>query len=244
MKPFLLLSTRPEDDAAEGEREAIVRLAGISDADLVQVRVEEPPLGTQNLDHYSGVFLGGGPYNASDTDKSALQVRVEADLNRVIDDVVARDFPFFGLCYGVGALTGRLGGVVDRSVGEEVGVVTATLTAEGRADPIFAGVPSELQAFTAHKEGCRLLAPGATLLATGVECPVQAFRIGRRVYATQFHPELDSAGLAARIRIYRDAGYFDPADTETLVAFAESSTITAAVHTMLRNFVELAAQSR
>ena len=244
MKPFLLLSTRPEDDAAAGEREAIVRLAGLADDDLVQVRVEESPLPPVDLDQFAGVFLGGGPYNSSDTHKSALQVRVEADLNRVIDEVVARDYPFFGLCYGVGALTGRLGGVVDRSVGEEVGVVTATLTAEGQADPIFAGVPGILQAFTAHKEGCRLPAPGATVLATGVQCPVQAFRIGRRVYATQFHPELDSAGLAARIRIYRDAGYFDPADTDKLVAFAESSTITAEVHRMLRNFVELAAQSR
>ena len=131
MKPFLLLSTRPEDDAAAGEREAIVRLAGLADDDLVQVRVEESPLPPVDLDQFAGVFLGGGPYNSSDTHKSALQVRVEADLNRVIDEVVSRDFPFLGLCYGVGALTGRLGGVVDRSVGEEVGVVTATLTAEG-----------------------------------------------------------------------------------------------------------------
>ncbi|MHA6511628.1 glutamine amidotransferase [Tessaracoccus sp. Z1128] len=240
MKPFLLLSTRPEDDAAAGELEAVARLAGLAADDVVQVRVEAAPAPVVDLDSYSGVFLGGGPFNSSDTHKSALQVRVEADLDRIITEVVERDFPFFGLCYGVGALAGRMGGVVDRSVGEDVGVVTATLTDEGRADPIFDGVPDQFHAFTAHKEGCRILAPGAALLATGVTCPVQAFRLGKRVYATQFHPELDSAGLAARIRIYRDAGYFDPADTEDLVALAESSTITHAVHGMLRNFVGLA----
>ncbi len=64
MKPFLLLSTRPEDAAAEGEREAIIRLAGLREADLVQFRVEEAPLPELDLNDYTGIFLGGGPYNA------------------------------------------------------------------------------------------------------------------------------------------------------------------------------------
>lgn len=240
MKPFVLLSTRPEDDAAEGEREAIVRLAGLRDDDVVQVRLGDDPMQPIDLQSFDGVILGGGPYNASDADKSPTQRRAEAVIARVMDAAVAADFPFFGLCYGVGALTQHLGGVVDRTVGEDVGVVTATLTAEGRADPIFDGIPDTFHAFTAHKEGCRLLAPGAVMLASGDACPVQAFRMGRHVYATQFHPELDSAGLAARIRIYRDAGYFNPEDTDDLVALAESSTITAEIHTMLVNFVRLA----
>jgi len=240
VRPFLLLSTRPEDDAAEGEREAIVRLAGLRPDELVQIRVEAAAVPSLDPTQYAGVFLGGGPFNASDTDKSAVQLRAEADIARVLDVVVARDLPFLGLCYGVGALTAHFGGVVDRSVGEDVGVVTSTLTDEGRADPLFDGIPDRFRAFTAHKEGCRVPAAGATVLATGVACPIQAFRLGRNVYATQFHPELDSAGLAARIRIYRDAGYFDPADTEKLVAFAETSTISDEVHLMMTNFVRIA----
>lgn len=241
MKPFVLLSTRPEDDAAEGEREAIVRLAGLRDEDVVQVRLGDAAVAPIDLTRYAGVILGGGPFNASDTDKSAAQLRAEAVIAQVMDEAVADDFPFIGLCYGVGALTQHLGGVVDRTVGEDVGVVTATLTPEGRVDPIFEGIPDTFHAFTAHKEGCRLVAPGAVVLASGdAACPVQAFRVGRNVYATQFHPELDSAGLAARIRIYRDAGYFDPSATEDLVALAESSTITASIHDMLVNFVRLA----
>lgn len=239
MKPFVLLSTRPEDDAAEGEREAIVRLAGLRDDDVVQLRLGGAPVDV-DLDGYAGVILGGGPFNASDTDKSPTQLRAEAVIARVMDEAVARDLPFMGLCYGVGALTQHLGGIVDRTVSEDVSVVTASLTDEGRADPVFEGIPDTFRAFTAHKEGCSVPAPGAVVLATGTTCPVQAFRIGRNVYATQFHPELDSAGLAARIRIYRDAGYFDPADTDDLVALAESSTITSEIHTMLVNFVRLA----
>ena len=71
-------------------------------------------------------------------------------------------------------------------------------------------------------------------------CPVQAFRVGTKVYATQFHPELDSAGLAARIRIYRDAGYFAPEETEQLVRYAMDTQPTPEVHRMLTNFVSIA----
>ncbi|WP_197512259.1 hypothetical protein [Tessaracoccus coleopterorum] len=39
----------------------------------------------------------------------------------MIDDVIERDFPFLGLCYGVGVLTSTLGGVVDRTYGEAPG---------------------------------------------------------------------------------------------------------------------------
>jgi GMP synthase (glutamine-hydrolysing) len=48
------------------------------------------------------------------------------------------------------------------------------------------------------------------ILAYSESCPVQAFRVGTRVYATQFHPELDLDGLATRIEVYKYAGYFEP----------------------------------
>ena len=37
--------------------------------------------------------------------------------------------------------------------------------------------------------------PGAALLATNDACPVQAYRVGDRLYATQFHPEPTAARL-------------------------------------------------
>lgn len=243
---FLLLSTRPEADAAEGEREAIVRLAGLRDDEVRQVRLDAGPMPELDLDDYAGIFLGGGPFNSSDADKSPLQRRVEADLNRVVDEVVARDLPFLGLCYGVGALAGRLDGTVDRTFGEGVGAAEVTLTTDGATDPLFDGVPATFKGFVGHKEACSALPGSATLLATGDACPVQAFRIGTRVYATQFHPELDARGLAERIRIYQHAGYFDPAETESLVKFAYEAAVTPEVHRILTNFVAIArgAQSR
>ena len=129
-KPFLLLSTRPEDDAVVGERAAILAKAGLEEAELAQHRVERFPLPDLDLGDFAGVLLGGGPFNSSDEDKSELQLRVEADIARVVTDAVERDVPLLGLCYGIGALTSTLGGVVDRTYGEPVGVVDVALTDE------------------------------------------------------------------------------------------------------------------
>ncbi len=69
---------------------------------------------------------------------------------------------------------------------------------------------------------------------------MQAFRVGPRAYATQFHPDLDPRGMAERILIYREAGYFAPEETEELSAFALDADITDEVHAILSNFVRLA----
>jgi GMP synthase (glutamine-hydrolysing) len=65
-------------------------------------------------------------------------------------------------------------------------------------------------------------APGCT----SVTCPVQAFRVGSAVYATQFHPELDAASLCTRIEVYKHAGYFEPAQAGELKARARRSNVT------------------
>jgi GMP synthase (glutamine-hydrolysing) len=76
------------------------------------------------------------------------------------------------------------------------------------------------------------------LLASSPTCPVQAFRIGCHVYATQFHPELDAAGLCTRIDVYKYAGYFEPEQATELKALAYRSKV---VHppAIVRRFVQL-----
>ena len=72
-------------------------------------------------------------------------------------------------------------------------------------------------------------------------CPVQAFRVGSRVYATQFHPELDLDGLATRVEVYRYAGYFDPDEADAVLAAARASGVTETPN-LLGRFVELFAR--
>ena len=237
IRPFLLLSSRPQDDVVAHERAAVARHAGLAPEDVVQIRMERGLFTPLDLARYSGVLLGGSPYNMSDpeSDKTEIQHRVERELGEVLSQVVEEDIPFLGLCYGVGALGHLIGCPIDTTFAEPVSAVTVDLTPAGRDDPILAGVPDSFSAFTGHKEACATAPAGATLLATSATCPVQMFRIGRNVYATQFHPELDIEGITLRIQAYRHFGYFPPEQAEAVIATARRADVGQA-HTILRTF--------
>ncbi len=239
MKPFLLLGTRDEDAAADNEYDAFLGFTGLDETSLHRVRLERRPLGPVDLDAWSGILLGGGPFNASDGPdaKSPVQRRVEAELHALLDEVVGRDFPFLGACYGIGVLGTHRGGTVDRTYAEPISRVPVTLTPAGRTDPLLADLPDGFEAFVGHKEAVRHLPAGAVRLASSPGCPVQAFRVGRHVYATQFHPELDVHGLCTRIEVYKHAGYFDPAEADDLKAMARASLVQEPPK-LLRRFVQ------
>ena len=239
MKPFVLLATRAEDRAAQDEYEAVLRFGGLAPDELRRVRLEAGPMPPIDLDAISGIVVGGSPFTTSvpEHTKSPVQVRVEAELAVLVREVVARDLPFLGACYGVGTLGVLTGGVVDGTYAEAVGAVPVSLTDEGRADPVFGGLPDTFDAFVGHKEAVRVPPPGAVVLATSPACPVQAFRIGTNLYATQFHPELDVPGILTRIDVYRHAGYFAPEEVEELSARV-SRAVVEAPPLVLRAFVE------
>jgi GMP synthase (glutamine-hydrolysing) len=244
VKPFLLLAVRADDAAADNEYESFLACAGLQERDLRRHRLEQRPLGNVDLRDWSAIFLGGGPFNASDPEgsKSPVQRRAEADLRRLFDTVIAADFPFLGACYAIGTLGSHQRAAVDRRYAEPIGAVPVTLTREGRRDPLLRGLPVTFDAFVGHKEAISRLPGHAVLLASSPTCPVQAFRVGSAVYATQFHPELDAAGLCTRIEVYKHAGYFDPAQAGELKAQAHRSNVTCPP-AILRRFVRRYARS-
>jgi GMP synthase (glutamine-hydrolysing) len=241
----LLLATRADDAAADNEYEAFLSFAQLDERDLRRARLEQRALAHVDLEDWSGILLGGGPYNSSDPEerKSPVQRRVEADLRGLLDRVIKADFPFLGTCYGVGTLGSHQGAVIDRRYSEPVGSVPITITREGRRDPLLRGLPVTFDAFVGHKEAISRLPRHAVLLARSPACPVQAFRIGAHVYATQFHPELDAAGLCTRIEVYKHAGYFDPGQAGELKALALGSNVTHPP-AILRRFAERYGQSQ
>ena len=110
MRPFLFLGIRAQDAAADDEYAAVLRCAGLDERDLHRVRLERDELGPLDLDDWSGIVVGGGPWNVSDPadDKDADAAARRGPAGRPGPPVVAADFPFLGACYGVGTL-GRCG---------------------------------------------------------------------------------------------------------------------------------------
>ena len=227
MKPFLFLGTRAEDAAADSEYAAVLACAGLEERDVRRHRLEAAPLGPVDLDDWSGIVLGGGPFNSSDPEesKSPVQRRAEGELRELAERVLERDFPFLGACYGVGVLGGLRGGLVDRTYGEPISATRITLTDAAALDPLLGVLPREFDAFLGHKEAVTRLPAGAVRLASSAACPVQAFRMGQHVYATQYHPELDVEGLCLRIDTYRHHGYFEPGEADGLQAMARTSHV-------------------
>lgn len=241
MRPFLLISTRADDALAEDELRAVLSLTGLPPERVRQWRLERDlfpgPPDDAWLASHAGFLLGGSPFTSSDPDRSPTQVRVEEQLEQLLAVVLARDLPFLGMCYGVGMLARVAGGVIDRAHAEPVGVTRVSLTEAAATDPLLRDVPASFDAFVGHKEATSRLPDGAVLLAGSDACPVQMYRMGEHVYATQFHPELDGAGLALRVDAYRDHGYFDPSEVDALTRLAHAADVGHA-HTVLRNFVQ------
>ena len=237
--PFLLLSIRDEDAAADDEYQAMMRFAGLDQNGMHQIRLTQRSLGPIDFSEWSGIILGGGPYNVSDPpdSKTSTQRRVESELASLTHRIVDRDFPFLGCCYGVGVLGSVVGATVDRSYPEPVAAVTITLTQAGREEPLFADLPDVFDAFGGHKEAASSLPSHVVSLASSPDCPIQAFRVGTNTYATQFHPELDLEGICTRIDVYKDYGYFAPESADTLKSAARKHNIEYPP-TILRRFAE------
>jgi GMP synthase (glutamine-hydrolysing) len=217
--PVLVIQLRPEDATSDNEYQGVLRYGGLRPEETRRMRIERTGIPPLDLEDFAAIIVGGSPFDVStpETGKSAIQKKIEADFNSLFDRVVGRDFPFLGACSGNGLLGRYCGAVISRRFGEPVGGIDLTLTEDGTRDPLLEGLPRSFRALAGHKEACDATPPGAVLLASSPGCPVQMFRVGNNVYATQFHPEADVESFALRINIYKHHGYFAPEDAERLI---------------------------
>lgn len=238
-RPFLILQLRPEDDTADSEFAAILNYGNLEENNVHRIRIEKSGIPENlSLGDYSAVIVGGSPFDIStpEPDKSAIQKKIEQDFHHLFDEIVANDFPFLGACSGCGLLGSYLGAPISTLYGEAVSCATVDITEEGKKDPLLAGFPDRISVLLGHKEACNNTPAGATLLMTGSACPVQMFRIGKNVYATQFHPEGDSEGFTLRIHTYKYHGYFQPHEADSLINTI-SQKDTPYAQKILRRFV-------
>jgi GMP synthase (glutamine-hydrolysing) len=238
--PVLILQLRPEDTTSDSEYACILKYGGLQARDTCRKRIEQQGIPDDlDLEKYSAIIVGGSPFDISTPEdrKSGIQKKIEADFNRLLEQVVARDFPFLGACSGNGLLGNYLGTRISTRYREAVGCVTLQITEAGKQDRLLRGFPDRIDVLLGHKEAVDTLPEGATLLMTGSACPVQMFRIGENVYATQFHPEGDAGEFILRINTYRNHGYFEPQEAEELKKSVCRKT-TPHAQEILRRFVD------
>jgi len=134
---------------------------------------------------YAGLLVLGGPMSANDTGRYPFL----GQTMQLIRDFAAADRPVLGICLGAQIIARTFGGEVYRMERLESGFYTMDVTPDGMRDPVFSALGSDVTSFQNHFEAVRNI-PDAVALAIGGACPIQAFRVGRATYATQFHPEV------------------------------------------------------
>ena len=239
-KPVLIIQLRPEDGTSDNEYQAILKYGELTETQTRRLRIENTGIPEDlSINDYSAIIVGGSPFDISTPadKKSDIQHKIEADFKRLLSQILDQDFPFLGACSGNGLLGSYLGTTISQRYGEAVGCVTLDITEEGKRDPLLKDFPDQIDVMLGHKEACDSVPQGTTLLMTGATCPVQMFRIGNNVYATQFHPEGDSEGFILRIEAYKHYGYFKPQQAEQLTQTV-SQVSTPYAQQILKRFVQ------
>lgn len=234
--PLLYLCVRPQRQAADGEYTSFREGTGLGDA-LQRHDLVREPLPDDAFERFGGFVVGGSPFNLTDpdADKPAEQLRQERDLEAVAAAAADGRTTALFTCYGIGVVTRMLGGEVSREYPEDTGPAGIRLTAAAGDDALFAGMPQTFTALTAHKEGTAAAPPGTVILAENDACPVQAYRVGDRLWATQFHPEPTPQAFTERMAIYRNDGYFEPDEYDVLAARVRAADVAEPL-ALLRRF--------
>ncbi|WP_084779874.1 type 1 glutamine amidotransferase [Planobispora rosea] len=134
------------------------------------------------------IVLGGEAAAWQDEDYPWLPATRDL-IRRSVDTGV----PTLGICLGAQLMTLACGGTVERGGGGlEVGVRRIVPLPGASGDPLFDGLldgPEPAVAVQYHGDAMTRLPEGAVPLATGDAYPNQAYRLGERAWAVQFHPE-------------------------------------------------------
>ncbi|WP_258358551.1 glutamine-hydrolyzing GMP synthase [Moorella sulfitireducens (nom. illeg.)] len=101
--------------------------------------------------------------------------------------------PVLGICYGMQLMAHDLGGRVEAAAGREYGKTGLEVTTD---DPLFAGLPRNMQCWMSHGDYISAPPPGFRVTARSAHTPVAAMSDPeRRLYGVQFHPEVKHTPL-------------------------------------------------
>jgi GMP synthase-like glutamine amidotransferase len=175
-------------------------------ADGVEWRAVELDVGEPipPLDHFDALWVMGGPMDVWDVEEHPWLVPEKRAIRRWVREL---DRPFLGLCLGHQLLAVALGGTCGPQRPPEIGVLDVELTAEGIADPLFAGMPRRQKCLQWHSVRVAEPPEGATVLASSPACRVQAMRIGRHAWSMQYHVEVEPDTVVnwGAVPAYREA---------------------------------------
>ena len=133
-----------------------------------------------------GIILTGGPHSvyaesSPHTTKELFEIGV----------------PILGICYGMQLMAYTLGGEVRSCKVSEYGTIDTSID---EASPLFEGIDRATVSLMSHTDYVARMPEGFKALAHTGDCPVAAMEnAARKLYAVQFHPEVERTKNGTKI---------------------------------------------
>ena len=238
MSKLLFLSLRNGEigpDVAHAEYHDALRATGVSEVDMELRVIDSPDSELGPLDPVSGIIVGGCSLNVTNPERDAWHKRIDDILSATVNS----GKPVFFVCFGISWLVDHLGGEVGRTHPEPSGPTTVNVVAEDA----LAGPSGTFTALTGHTENPVRVPDSLTVVATGPDGLVQMVRYGDRVWATQFHAEMDADAMRTRMNFFHDYGYFPAEEYARIVADLPNHDVSRA-NGLLRTFARLCTEGQ
>jgi GMP synthase (glutamine-hydrolysing) len=158
----------------------------------LEVHRHVAPSGAQlpSIDDVSGVVVFGGSMNVDMVDRHPFLLHERRFVRGAVDAGV----PLLGICLGAQMLARAMDRRVYPAGVRELSFNVLHLTPDAARDPLMSVFREGDMVFHWHEDTFEL-PEGATILGTGDEVHLQAFRIGELAWGTQFHFEVDRPEL-------------------------------------------------
>ncbi|MBN2817115.1 MAG: glutamine amidotransferase [Campylobacterales bacterium] len=178
-----------------------------------------------------GIIVTGSHSMVTDEEQWSLEAQ------KWLVEVVNEEIPLLAICYGHQLLAKALGGVSNyHPHGMEIGTVEVIPTEDAQEDILFHDINTPFNAHTIHSQSVLTLPLGAVRLAYNTHDVNHAFRVGRRAWGVQFHPEFDKAVMDSYIQEVFKEGAFDEQRKKSLL---QESNETPEATSILEKFAEL-----
>ncbi len=145
-----------------------------------------------DLAEFDALWVMGGAMDVWQEQEYPWLVAEKAAIREAVD----RAMPFVGICLGHQLLAEALGGTVAPAARPEVGVFEIARTPAGEQHAWLYGLPQRTRVLQWHAAEVTQPPAGAKILASSLDCPVQAIAVGDRALGLQFHVEVDQRTLA------------------------------------------------
>lgn len=233
---FLLMQIREDDVTRQEEFFEFVEYGEIQPSQLEPLDCfKTPDFGPEIMAGYDALIVGGS------SDATVLKPNVYpfiSSCKRLLEHCYEHNVPVFASCFGFQVVIEALGGeIIQDKANMEMGIYPIYLTDAAKDDILLHDLPSPFLAISGHQERAVSLPDNVTLLGYSDLCPYHLIRFdGKPFYAFQFHPEISSKDLIARITRYQTRYLDHPDQLQAIIDNATAETPHA--NSLVKKFID------